>query len=217
MVLSNLKPCRLSCPGCFSGSSWGVWAGGVNATWWCPCVSLPANSCKRLHLWQRFRWLTEDEWMVLMEFCLLGLKRSSLLQQHTQEACRISTKSWWILKVQSHHLSQIITLCHFTASVVPWAKTRQSEQLSVNTTYEKSLQADGRTKGKGRSEAPYFSRPRHRARGTGYLCTWLVLPAGEQLDSPISSQLQSGPTVNREGGLAGSRDPRLSRLHPHDR
>lgn len=78
---------------------------------------------------------------------------------------------------------------------------------SVNTTYQESLKADGRTKGKGRNDALYFSGPRDRTRGTGYLCSWQELPAGEQLDSPISSQLQSGPTVTREGGLAGSRPP----------
>lgn len=44
-------------------------------------------------------------------------------------------------------------------------------------------------------------------RGTGYLCTWKELPAREQRDRPISSQLQSGSAVNREGGLAGSRPP----------
>lgn len=86
-------------------------------------------------------------------------------------------------------------------------QTRLSEQLSVKTTYEESLKADGRTKGKGRNYALHFRGPRHRMRGTGYFCTWQVLPAGEQLASPLSSQLQSGLTVNREGGLAGSRPP----------
>lgn len=67
---------HIKLPGDSSGSSWGVWAGGADARWWCPCVSLPANGCKRLHLWQQFRWLTADEWMAILPSCFKNILTS---------------------------------------------------------------------------------------------------------------------------------------------